>query len=239
MIVGASSGIGRALARTLGNRGYEVALFARRTDLLESLGKEIPQKTYPAFMDVRDPADAARRFHSVVRQMGGLDLLILNAGVNHRNPDFCWDLDDDILKINVFGFTALADLGVEYFLKQGHGHLVGISSIAGLRGAPRAPVYSASKAFVSNYLEALYFKVAHRGIYVTDIRPGFVDTPMIAGRKYTFCVASPEKAARQIFEAIRRRKKVAYVTRRWAWLAYLYRSAPDWLLGPLNRRIKD
>jgi short-subunit dehydrogenase len=120
---------------------------------------------------------------------------------------------------------------MDYFLARGGGHIVGISSVAAFRGNDTAHAYSASKAFISNYMEGLRKKAVKRKIplAVTDVRPGFVDTEMIEEIKGLFWVSTQEKTARQIFSAIRRRKKRAYITRRWRLVGWLLRWAPDWI----------
>lgn len=113
------------------------------------------------------------------------------------------------------------------FKAQGHGHLVNISSIASLRGGGIAPSYNASKAFQAIYFEGLRINadMARLPIHVTDIRPGFVDTDMTKGQRM-FWLASPEKAARQIFQAITRKKRVAFITARWSLIAWLMKVMP-------------
>jgi short-subunit dehydrogenase len=119
---------------------------------------------------------------------------------------------------------------MRYFIKQKSGHLVGISSIASIRGNEVAPAYAASKAFVSTYLEGMMRKTAkaHLPIAITDIQPGFVDTPMAKADKL-FWVASPEKAARQIFSAILKKKEKAYITKRWVLVAWVLKLLPRYL----------
>lgn len=111
--------------------------------------------------------------------------------------------------------------------KQGHGHLVAITSVGGLRGEPMAPAYSATKAFQINYMEALRKKAFKSGshIAVTDIRPGLVDTAMAKGDGL-FWVMPVEKVAHQIIDAIRKRKSQAYVTKRWHIIAFINRHLP-------------
>ena len=119
---------------------------------------------------------------------------------------------------------------MRYFLCRGAGHLVGISSIAALRGSREAPAYNASKAFASNYLEGLRCLAARSGlpIFVTDIIPGFVDTRMAQGEGL-FWISSPQKAAEQIFSAIKARRRRAHITRRWRLIAFLLRFMPDFI----------
>ena len=123
---------------------------------------------------------------------------------------------------------------MDLFRKQGHGHLVNISSVAGLRGNRVAPSYNASKAYQIKYLEGLHLLVDRKRlpVQVTDVRPGFVKTDMAKG-KGMFWVAPVEKAAKQIFDAIKRRKKVVYVTKRWWLIGVLYKSLPYVLLKRL------
>ncbi|ELZ29936.1 hypothetical protein C474_12916 [Halogeometricum pallidum JCM 14848] len=161
VVVGASSGIGRALAAELADAGYEVGLAARRLSKLESLG-------------------------------------------------------DD-----------LATWSMAHLEERGGGHLVGISSVAGLFGNPVAPAYNASKAFVSRYLDGLRSRAAaaDADVTVTDVVPGFVDTEMAMGE--TFWMASPETAAAQIHDAVRAERNRVYVTRRWRLVALLLRLLPE------------
>jgi short-subunit dehydrogenase len=123
---------------------------------------------------------------------------------------------------------------MKLFLAQGYGHLAGISSIAALRGSWEAPAYNASKAFASNYLEGMHAKAVKSGkpIYVTDIQPGFVDTAMAQGEGL-FWIASPQKAANQILEAIRKRKRHAYITRRWRLIGWILKLLPDFIYTKL------
>lgn len=123
------------------------------------------------------------------------------------------------------GFTAVAIETMKFFKHQGHGHLVGISSIAALKGNKDAPAYSASKAYISNYLEGLRKSVSKTSITVTDIQPGLVDTDMAKGDGL-FWVAPKEKAARQIFKVIKKKKKHAYITKRWRIIAWILKLLP-------------
>lgn len=230
IIAGASSGIGRELAIVLAKQGYEVGLMARRVDLLESLQQEIPTKTYVGYLDISKPSEAMENVQKMIQTMGGMDLMVINAGIGFFNPELDWEKEQDTLNVNVYGFCALAGLSYKYFLGQGRGHLVGISSIAALRGNHIAPAYNASKAFMSNYLEGLRKKAFKDGvpITVTDIQPGFVDTALVKGAA-VFWIASPQKAAEQIFTAIKNRKNQAYITRRWRFIGWLMKLVPDWL----------
>jgi len=230
LIIGASSGIGAELARILAREGYSVGLAARRLPLLEELQQEIGQRVSTKQIDVSDASNAAVLFSSLVREMGGVDLVVISAGTGHLNPDLEWEKEAETIAVNVTGFVAIAQAAMQQFLQQGSGHLVNISSIAALRGNSVAPAYNASKAFESNYMDGLRQKVGKLRvpITITDIQPGFVDTAMAQGEGL-FWIATPEKAAEQIYQAIVRKKKHAYVTKRWRLIAWFIKLAPDWL----------
>ncbi len=239
IITGASSGIGRALAVVLSNDGYALGLMARRVHLLEALRSELRQPAWIMPSDFENPDQARQDFRQLCAQMGTVDLVVLNAGANHRSADLSWEHDQKMLQVNVASFVALAHEAMRIFLKQGAGHLTGISSIAGVRGSGHVPVYGATKAFLFSYLDGLRQRVQAEcpQISVTDVRPGFVDTQMIRAAAFKFWVASPQKAAVQIAAAIRKKKKRVYVTRRWVVAAFFFRYLPDWLYDRCYRII--
>lgn len=230
IIVGATSGIGLALAEQLVARGCQLGITARRHELLEEFRKKHGESVCWRCMDVCDPDAATTAFNGLVEEMGGVDLVVISAGTGAINPDLAWEPEAKTIATNVYGFAAIATAAMKLFIDQGYGHLAGISSIAALRGSREAPAYNASKAFVSNYLEGLRVKAARSRlpIYVTDILPGFVDTAMAQGEGL-FWVATPQKAAQQILAAIDAKKRRAYITRRWHLIAWLMKYLPDFL----------
>jgi short-subunit dehydrogenase len=230
IIIGATSGIGRELAKIFSANGHEVGITGRRIALLEELSAQLPAKSHSAAMDVKNTEESVKTLDTLINNIGGLDILVINAGTGYINPTLDWQLEKETLDTNVSGFTAIADAAMHFFIKQKSGHMVGISSIASIRGNEAAPAYSASKAFISNYLEGMQRKVAkeRQPITITDIQPGFVDTPMAKAEKL-FWVASPEKAARQIYHAILKKKEKAYITKRWIIVAWLLKIMPRFL----------
>lgn len=234
LIVGSTSGIGQALAEVFIANGYIVGLTGRRGEMLAAISQQHGDSVFCQVMDVDDPEQAAAQLESIIARIGGMDLIIISAGTGMINPELSWEPERKTIATNVNGFAAIATCAMRYFLKQGHGHLVGISSIAAIRGSSEAPAYNASKAFVANYLEGLHVKARKSGlpIFVTDVMPGFVDTAMAQGPGL-FWVASPQKAAQQIFAAIQRKKRIAYITRRWRLIAWLMRLLPDFLYARL------
>lgn len=231
IVIGASSGIGYALAKTLAREGYEVGLASRRVSLLMDLKKELHTKTYVKQIDVANPNMAVSALNELISEMGPVDLIIINSGIGRENRDLNLAPELETINVNVAGFVAMACTASQYFLKQKKGHIVGVSSIAGIKGSAHAPAYNASKAFMSNYMQGLRQKFFGTPIYVTDIRPGFVDTPMIQNVRTKFWVASPDKAAQQIVSAIYKKKKVAYVTRRWIIGAIIIKLLPERVLN--------
>ena len=228
IVVGASSGIGRAVALRLAREGYSVGVAARRLPLLLELQAEIGPRAFVRQLDVADTARAMALLEEFIEEMGGADLIVLSAGTGHINPDLAWEPEAETLAVNVAGFAAMANVAYRYFVRRGSGHLVGISSIAARRGGGSAPAYNASKAFASAYLDGLRHKLARLGspVAITDIQPGFVRTAMAQG-PHVFWAATPGQAAEQIWQAIRRRRKRAVITRRWRLIAWLMRIMPD------------
>ncbi len=229
IIIGASTGIGAELAKVYSEKGWEVGLTARREDLLKELQQSLPGKSYSKTMDVADTLDSLKKLDALIEEMGGMDVIVLNAGIGDSKPDPLQELN--IIRVNVLGFTALARHAFEHFSQKGGGHLVGVSSIAGLRGTYMATTYAATKAFVSNSLEGLRQRSYKKKlkIHVTDIRPGFVATPMTEKNKGMFWVSSARKAAEQMYAAIERKAHVAYITRRWRIVAWIFKRIPDFI----------
>ncbi|MBN1596336.1 SDR family NAD(P)-dependent oxidoreductase, partial [candidate division FCPU426 bacterium] len=158
VIIGATSGIGWALAAELSRRGWELGVSGRRQQRLQRLQAGLSTRVLAKPMDVRRTPQAVRILQQLIRGLGGMDLLVICAAISHRKAT--WRQEEDILATNVKGFAALARAGFEYFYQHGRGHLAGISSISGLRGRAENIAYSATKAFVSNYLQGLRQKAA-------------------------------------------------------------------------------
>lgn len=235
IIIGASSGIGRALAHVLSEKGYYVGIASRREELLSELQQELPQKSYIKRVDVVQTKHAQETIYELIREMDGVELIVFCSGTGHVNPDLNWRLEKETIDVNVTGFCAMANLAMHYFNEKGYGHFVSISSIAAIRGNDAAPAYNASKAFMSHYLQGLNKRCVKSGkpIVVTDILPGFVDTEM-AKSTSKFWVATPRGAALQIYDAIVRKKKVAYVTKRWRLIAWALKFMPDFFYNKLS-----
>ena len=229
VIVGASSGIGKELALRYAAANCAVGITGRRVALLEEIQKRFHETiTVQSFDNTKD--DVTNHLNKLISKLGGMDLLIISSGVGYINTELDTTIEEGTVDLNVRSWTKIAVYAFNYFRKQGHGHLAAITSIAAIRGEGRAPSYNASKAYQAHYLEglrklALYEKL---NIYITDIQPGFVKTAM-AKSKNRFWEAPAEKAARQIFRAIERKKKKVYITKRWWLVAQFLKIAPGWI----------
>lgn len=226
MVSGATSGIGRALVHTLLREGYKVAAIGRRRERLEELKAIAPDSVIIREIDLRQVDGLSEKLFSLVAELGGLDLCVVNAGIGRRNPELLSEPELETIAVNVAAFVAMATWAANLFLKQGNGHLVGMSSVAAFWGNSRSPAYNASKAFELRYLQGLNSNLREKGICVTDVRPGYVATEMTAQNNEMFWVATPERAAELIFRGIQRKKRVVYVTRRWRFVAWAMRLLP-------------
>jgi short-subunit dehydrogenase len=232
IVFGATSGIGKSLTELLVKDGYKVAITGRRIEKLETLKNQFPNQIITKHNDIQNVEDVEKIFNEIVNELGVIDLVVQSSGVGFINPKLQWDKEEQTINTNVLGVTKLYTLSYTLFKKQQLGHLVGISSIASLRGNRASPVYFASKAFQKSYLESLYLKtktIQSKKVFITDIRPGFVDTPMALGEKL-FWMVPLEKAAKQIYTAIKKKKRVAYISKRWQLIAWLLKMIPAWLL---------
>ena len=227
IIVGASSGIGNELAKILASKNYVVGVTGRRLNKLEELKKENPEKLIVSSFDCTTECNSDK-LAELTNELGGLDLLILSSGTGDLNEILDFKIENRTNQLNVIAFTEIVDWAFNYFENEGKGHLVGISSIAGIRGSRMAPAYNASKAYQINYLEGLRQKAkkTKKPIYVTDIRPGFVDTDMAKGEGQ-FWVSTKEKAAGQIFGIINAKRNIGYVTKRWRLIATILKGLPN------------
>lgn len=230
IIIGASSGMGREMALRYAETGNLVGITGRRNKRLEEIRGHFPQQIFTACFDVTGNENESQ-FYQLVKDLGGLDLLIYNAGFG--DPSEMLDVKTEMATTvtNVVGCVEIVGAAFNYFLEKGSGQIAITSSVAALHGNGWAPAYSASKAFVSNYAEGLNIKAGRlkKDILVTDIRPGFVNTKMAKGHGQ-FWVASPQKAATQIITAIEKKKRVAYITRRWWLVAQILKILPHWFL---------
>lgn len=227
IIIGATSGIGKALFEKYIKEGNRLGIVGRRMHLLDELNHQHPSNTYTATADITKQDEIEQAISSLQKEIGSIDLAIVCSGIGELNPSLDYNVERPTIDTNVTGWTFVVDMLYNIFEQQGHGHLLAITSAGGLRGEPMAPAYSATKAYQINYMEALRKKAYKAGgkITVTDVRPGLVDTAMAKGEGL-FWVMPVEKVAQQICTAIRRRKAMVYVTKRWHLLAVINKNLP-------------
>lgn len=227
-VTGASSGIGKALCLRLAADGYRVGLAARRVELLDELRATIVSAGGQADVYALDAMDTDAVTATVKRaddELGGLDLIVANAGMGEQRwaGKLRYERIESTLKLNILGAAATLVAVLPRMVERGHGHLVGVSSLAGFRGLPKSAAYSGSKAFLRVFLESLRVDLAGTGVTVTDVQPGFVRTPMTDNNKNPMpFLVEPEDAVEHIVRGID--KKASVVTFPWQ-LASVVRSA--------------
>ena len=199
-IIGASSGIGAALAQSLLRAGASVAVSARRETELTAVIEGHP-KAAAVVLDVSRTEDWRPALESVVNALGGLDLVVMSAA--RYDPMHSWDIDlakvQQSFDLNVVSLYKGLAVVVPHLLAQRFGGIALIGSISGYTGLPKALVYGATKASLNNLAETLYFELAPKGLNVYLVNPGFVATPMTAGNDFDMPgLMTPEEAAQQI-----------------------------------------
>lgn len=239
MITGASSGIGGALAYELAARGHDLALCARRLDKLEALRTAIRQH-YPAIrveirtLDVTRYDQVSPVLEHMAAALGGLDIVVANAGIGLGEKVGRGQFGDCLrtVETNLLGAMATVDAAVQHFMSRGQGRIVGISSILAFRGVPRNAAYSASKAGLSAYLDALRPYLRRQGIGVTIFYPGFIDTPLNDMLPHRPFLISAEQGARLMADKMAREVKSAVIpTWPWCLVRWLLHLVPDRLMG--------
>ncbi len=226
IIIGATSGIGREVAIQLAEGGWTVGVAGRRETLLRELVSSTDGVTCYEVIDVNDSA-APLQLQKLIDKLGGMDLYLHSAGIGWQNVALDVEREMDTVETNAMGFTRLITFAFNYFAGHGGGHVAAISSIAGTKGLGAAPSYSATKAFQQHYLESLQqlSAIRHLGITVTDIRPGFVATDLLAGGSYPLQLKAGD-VARTIANALNRGKKVVTIDWRYRLLVALWRMVP-------------
>ena len=230
IVVGASSGIGHEVARLLIAQGWAVGVAARRIDKLTDLQAMAPERVYTIHIDVTNE-DVETSLQQLIERMEGLDLYFHAAGIGWQNPSLNADIELKTMETNAVGFTRMIGCAYRYFANNVGGHIACITSIAGTKGLGPAPAYSATKAMQNTYLQALEQLAAckQHNIHFTDIRPGFVDTPLLAGTHNLPMLMTTEKVARSIIKAINNRRHICVIDTRWCLLTFFWRLIPNWI----------
>jgi len=244
IIIGASSGMGREIAKLLSIEGYSVGLVARRLSLLQSLQNELPGPSFIKQIDITE-TKARESLNQLINDMQGLDLIIIStsstldnrnetsAQIGDHDPVQEWKKKDRIFDVCAKGFIAMADVALEFFKQQNHGHLVGISSTSGLRGSALSPEYSAAKACISCYMEGIrnYMIQNNINVQVTDIIPGYVavEHSPFGEDPEAYWEITVQEAGKCILAGIKTKKKIVYVPSKAWFIACFLKWLPDYL----------
>lgn len=239
VIMGASSGIGLAVCRQLLEHGWTLGIAARRVDILEEVKASAPDRVRTMAIDVTDD-DASEHLYRLVDELGGMDMYFHASGVGRQNMTLDMDVELTTVDTNAMGFTRMVGAAYRYFAGLGSGHIVVVSSIAGVKGLGPAPSYSATKAFQNTYIQALEQQAIAHGLDVdfTDIRPGFVATPLLGDGKGYPMLMNVEKVARRIVRAIDKRSHVCIIDTRYRLLVALWRIMPAWFWRKCSKIIR-
>lgn len=238
IIIGASSGMGMRIATDFARLGWRVGIAARREDRLKAVKDLYPDRIEYMTIDVAAP-DATERFYKLIELIDGMDYLLYSAGCGWNNPELDETFDERTIDVNVKGFTRIINAAYKYYKDTANlhrGHIAAITSVAGVKGIGISATYSATKRYQWAYLQAID-QLAHQqhvNVSVTDIRPGFVDTPLLSGDKNYPLLMSIDYVAPRIERAIVRHRRVAVIDSRWAVITALWRMIPD----PLWRRLE-
>ena len=230
IIIGATSGIGREVALIYIAQGWKVGVAGRREAELEALRSAYPEQVSAQALDVTKE-DAPQKLQALIEQVGGMDVFLLSSGIGKQNPTLETGLELATAATNVEGFIRMTNAAFHYFEQQGHGHLAVISSIAGTKGLGAAPAYSATKGFQNIYMDALdqLARMKKLNIRFTDIRPGFVATPLLNNqKKYPMLMDAPIVAL-DIVSAIEKKKRIAIIDWKFRLLVGFWRLIPKWI----------
>ncbi len=243
ILVGSSGGIGTALAHKLASEGYTLALLDRNAELSKSISNEINNhygeiRALSYQHDVTDYNSVPDLLRRVVADLGGLDLFVYVAGFIHypNISEYNFEEDRTMIEVNLLGGMAWLGQVAPLFRSMKGGQIVGVSSVAGDRGRVGNPGYNASKAGFTSYLESLRNRLTRHGVNVITIKPGMVKTGMheLPGAPRPVFVIMPEQAADEIWNAIRKRKQVVYVSRIWRWIMLVIRHIPSFIFRRMS-----
>ncbi len=242
IVIGASAGMGKEVAKRLSQEGYELGLVARREPLLKALQAELAGPSYIVQIDIAHP-DARKQLMELITQMKRVDLVVISvsAYLDNRNatatnendfhPARAWEQKEKYIDVDAKGFIAMADVALEHFSKNNHGHLVGISSTSGLRGHSYNPEYCAAKACISTYMEGMrnYMAQNNINVQITDVIPGFVavEHSPLGQDPTAFWEITVQEAGNAIMDGIKAQKKVIYVPPKIRLVAWLLKWLPD------------
>lgn len=230
IVMGATSGIGLEVARLLAERGYKVGVAGRRVERLAEAVRKTDGIVAYRQIDVNDEA-APEQLNDLIAELGGIHLYFHSSGIGWENVGLDVEREMKTVETNGVGFTRMVTAAYRWFAdNKVRGQIACITSIARTRGLGAAPAYSATKRFQSHYLECLAQQSCMRrlGIRITDIRPGFVATDLIAGSNFPLQL-SAERVAESIVKAVLRGKETVTIDWRYRLLVAAWAMIPRWL----------
>ncbi|WP_455586687.1 SDR family NAD(P)-dependent oxidoreductase [Bacteroides sp.] len=230
IIIGATSGIGKEVAKGLLLQGWKIGIAGRRKNALNAFRMTAPDNIEMEALDVTQE-DATEKLHSLIEKLGGMDLFFLSSGIGHQNMELNTDIELNTARTNVEGFIRMVTAAFQYFRQQGSGHLAIISSIAGTKGLGVAPAYSATKRFQNTYIDALeqLSNMQKLNIRFTDIRPGFVATDLLNDGKRYPLLMDVNKVGAHVVRALNHNRRVVVIDWRYAVIVFFWRMIPRWL----------
>lgn len=237
--MGASSGIGHAVADALASRGVMVGLAARHTSTLKELKEKYPDFVEYEAIDINQ-ADATGKMSELIEKLGGMDIYFHVSGIGYDNPSFDPEREADIINTNACGFARMTSAAYSYFRKKRkRGQIVAVTSVAGTKGIAEYSAYSASKRCASTYLTALdqLSRKELAGISITDIRPGWISTPLLHSDTEYPMEMTLDYVVPQIIRAIVKHPRVAYIDWRWGLLCSLWQLIPNCIWSRLDLKI--
>jgi len=236
ILVGSSGGIGSALAHKLAGEGYTLALLDRNIELSQAISNQINEKYNETRAlsyqhDVTDYNTVPALLRRIVADLGGLDLFVYVAGAIYFPgiDEFNFEEDRKMVEVNLLGAMAWMSRVAPLFQSMKSGQIVGVSSVAGDRGRVGNPGYNTSKAGLTTYLESLRNRLTRHGVNVITVKPGMVKTDMLTlpNAPRPVLAVTPQQAAEGVWNAIRKRKQVVYVSGIWRWVMLVIRHIPS------------
>lgn len=238
IIIGASSGMGMRIATDFARAGWRVGIAARNEQRLKAVKELFPDRIEYSVIDVT-ASTAVRKFEDLIETIDGMDILLYAAGTGWYNPELNLGKDEATLGVNVKGFTRIINAAYRYFKATANvsrGRIAAITSVGGMKGLGVSAAYSASKRYQWTYLQALdqLAHTQHVNVSITDIRPGFVDTPLLEGNRNYPMLMSVDYVAPRIEKAIMQRRRVAVIDSRWGIVSALWSAIPNCLWPHLS-----
>ncbi len=238
-ITGGSSGIGKALAYKFANEGWQVALSARREELLNQISKSNNNiHSFP--LDVLDVEKCKEVFNKIVTKFENIDIAVFSTGIHDPDSERKINLESirKIMETNFFGTMNSINSVYNYFKDKKSGHISIVSSVAGYRGLPMAGAYCASKSALISYAESLYFEMKRFNVRVSVVNPGFIKTPMTDQNPFPMpMIETPEFAAEEMFKGLTKSKSFEiHFPKKFTFIMKILKIIPNWLYLKLIKK---